>query len=116
MRKKEADNIPRVEIKELLRTGLLSGRESGAVLWRSPFSGDIYRFVVSGVFIDKMENPLSDEATPTSLEGSVEFKSVMHIFPDKTGTGWLQQEDPPVWQTASLCTTPCNYGKVRFWF
>jgi hypothetical protein len=115
MRKREADNVPRVEIKELRAVGLLSGKESGAVYWRSPFYGDLYRFAISNVFIDKAENTLPNNKVSESLIGTVEFKSIMYIFKDKK-EGWRQFEEPPIWQSASLSTTPCNYGKVRFWF
>ena len=116
MRKREADNIPRVEIKELRAAGFFSGKELGGVLCRSPFDGGLYRFVISNVFIDKIQDALSGDITPGALEGAIEFKSVMRIFSGEHREDWTQVEDPPIWQSVALCTTPCNYGKVRYWF
>jgi hypothetical protein len=121
MQKQEADNLPRVEIKTLLKEGLLSGKQSGLIHWHDPSLGNEYIFRIGSVYIDEIEDLYPDDDAKSQhdarpLEGLVEFTSMVIATLDENAQEYKFSQEFLLNKSIALKTTPCNYGKSRFWF
>ncbi|MES2202829.1 MAG: hypothetical protein V4474_00655 [Patescibacteria group bacterium] len=116
MAKMEAEHMPKIAIKELLKEGFLSGREAGWIRWHDPFVGHEHLFKISSVFIDEIEDLYPDDESRKMLplEGVIEFESTVTGVPQ--GDSFRFSEQTMIVQSIALKTTPCNYGRRRFWF
>ncbi len=119
-RKREADQEVQINVQQLKQAGFFSGKKSGTVSWHSRFTGYNYHFYVPYIFIDTIENILYGDfedgrSEKDGVEGALEFKSLRIEAFDSRKKQWLYSDDLPVDQSISVRTTPCNYGKDRFW-
>lgn len=111
-RKKIADKVSRITMADLRKEGFLSGKDSGALTCKKPYFGAT-TFTIGNMFINIPEDEDPEEQKEPA-EGWVEFKAAMESWVD--GKELRFGEDQMLNQSVAITSTPCNYGRGRFWF